>query len=152
MASPHLLMGLLTSISPELNLSGVSPKWAPTVFDLAKRSGTSTPVLEGQGGDRPHTGNGHQAAAQRVPTHDLQNHAVQTVEFRHESTARHEHGLDCGAQAGTIGDECADPRREPPPAHLAELQAERLEGAADLVLDFEGLALQQLAVGHTDSR
>ena len=68
--------------------------------------------LEGQGGDRPNTGNGHQAAARRVPAHDLQDHAVQTAEFRPESGTRLEHGLGCSTQAGTIGDECADPRRE----------------------------------------
>ncbi len=97
MASPHLLMRPLSSSSPELNLRAVSPKGAPAVFDSAKRCGAKRcgnvdSGLESQGGDRPDTGKGHPAAARRVLAHDLQDHAVQAVEFRPHSSARLEHG------------------------------------------------------------
>lgn len=53
--SPHLLMPPLRSVSPDAYLRGVSPKWAPTTEDLAKRAGSS----KGQGCHWADTGHAH---------------------------------------------------------------------------------------------
>jgi len=47
--------------------------------------------------------------------------------------------------APTARDQLADPRREPAPAHLAELQPEPAQDAANTELHVQELALQKLA-------
>ena len=74
-----------------------------------------------------------------------QHRPVQGVVLGPQRLARPQHRLDHPLQHRLARDQLADPGREPALAHLADLQPEAAQDAADAQLDVQQLALQELA-------
>ena len=149
MASPTLLIRPVRSISPDWYFFGVRPKWAPTAFDLAKRSGRSmaerkvmatTGPTPGTVISRPHTSSSRTAAS----SSPMQASAYSAAQRRSCPEQR----LGDPLERGLAGHELADAGFELALAHRAHLQPEAAQDATDTALDVAQLGHQQLARGQ----
>src|SRR5208282_4485442 len=97
---------------------------------------------------RANTGNRHQASAHVIVPHDDQQAAVQDPDLRAQHPPDNEQRLNQNSQVGEVLDQLLDAGFELYcPDHL-DLEAEVAQGAAQVIIDGNGLRLQQLAMGQ----
>ena len=97
----------LSTDVPDWMRFGVRPKWAPTVFDLAKRTGSS--MAERHRGDRADTRNTTQPAKQFVTASELNEQRVQLAVFVPQYSPAPQHALGRALEQRIAGDQRADP-------------------------------------------
>src|SRR3546814_2117591 len=91
--------------------------------------------LEGEGRYRPHPWHAHQASADGVLLDDGQQPGVQLVEAGDQLRAHRQHRGDQVGQEVIAVNQLCDPSGEAAGRHLAELEPEGHQGAAQLVLE-----------------
>jgi hypothetical protein len=78
--------------------------------------------------------------------HCLEHHGVERVELDPQGLARRQHRPHHGLQSRLVAGEFDHPHLKGRRRYMAHLQAERLEGAADLVLQPDSACLQGFAI------
>ncbi len=105
----------------------------------------------GMSGDRLRRLCRHQAPADRVTPREGEHHPVKRVILGPKRCARRENRDHDRLQDRVPGDELADPCLEAGLADHADLEAEGLQYATQLVLQILNLALQQLPAGQENA-
>ena len=132
-ASPALVIEPTRSASPDRWRFGVRPKQAPSAFDLAKRPGSSTPVLWVGDKGRAHPRHGHQPPAQLVPARGprARSRACACGARRARAASRvagAQHRLHGGLEHRVPADQDEHPLLEPAPRRGAHPQPEAASG------------------------
>src|SRR3954454_10121007 len=132
------------SISPYWYRLGVSPKWAPTAREWAKRPGSSTALLNARAMIGPTPGaviSRRQTASSRTGRRTRRSSSF----LAQGSSPGGEHRLGDRAQRRRAACQLAHPPLEPGLARRAELEAEVAQEPAQAQGDVLGLADQELA-------
>src|SRR6516225_6973793 len=141
-SSPHRDIAPLRSISPDWYLAQVNPNTAPTDLDFRKRAGTSTVAryVNATTGPTPgtvirrrHTSSSRTTASKRpcrMPS--CSRSTRRTTSSGSTSTAK----------SGKFSISSYNARFEPGGSHHADLETEVAQGAAQIIVDGNGLRLQ----------